>query len=221
MAITRTLLALVLAFGIMPMLAQKTIGTEKLKEGDLIFCVTLPEQQASNFSNAITSVTSGVGGASIDHVMMVHLYRSYRVAIEALPHIGVREIALDSIISNAEKDSTTLLLVGRMKDRKAARKAYHIAKKYLGRGYDDVFCPDDNEIYCSELVQLSYLTKEGKPIFESIPMTFKDKSGNTLPYWKQYYESRGMAVPEGVPGTNPAAMSRSKHVKIIGKLITK
>lgn len=215
---TRILMALMLTLSIMHTMAQKTIGKDALKEGDLIFCVTLPDSNVSNFSNAITSVTSGIGGASIDHVMIVHLYRSYRGAIEALPRIGVREIALDSIISNAEKDSTTLLLVGRVKNKKAARKAYSIASKYLGRDYDELFMPDDKEIYCSELVQLSYLTKKGKPLFQSIPMTFKDKSGNTLPYWKQYYETRGKEIPEGVPGTNPAEMSRSKKVKIIGEL---
>lgn len=221
MVIIRVLMVLMLAFSSITALAQQQIGKGDLREGDLLFCVTLPEGNASDFSNAITSVTSGVGGASIDHVMIVHLYRSYITAIEALPRHGVREVALDSIISNVKKEGSTILLAARVKDKSAARKAYSRASRYLGKDYDYLFMPDDKEIYCSELVQLSYLTKTGMPLFESIPMSFKDKSGYVSPYWKQYYEDRGREVPEGVPGTNPAEMSRSKQIEILGELIIK
>ncbi len=40
-------------------------------------------------------------------------------------------------------------------------------------------------------------------------MTFKGPDGDIVPYWAAHYDSLGVAVPEGVPGTNPNDLSRS------------
>ena len=70
-------------------------------------------------------------------------------------------------------------------------------------------------IYCSELVQMCYVDTAGRPIFGTIPMSFHDRSGRILDYWTEFYRQRGMAVPEGQPGTNPGQLSRHSRVTTI------
>ena len=88
------------------------------------------------------------------------------------------------------------------------------ALSYLGRPYDHFYMPDDKEIYCSELVQKSFVDHHGLPIFPTIPMSFHDKDGKILDSWKQFYAFYHREVPEGEPGTNPGQLSRDKAVKV-------
>ena len=55
---------------------------------------------------------------------------------------------------------------------------------------------------------MCYVGMDGKPIFGTIPMSFHDSTGRILDYWTEFYRQRGMAVPEGLPGTNPGELSR-------------
>ena len=113
------------------------------------------------------------------------------------------------------------------------------ARKFLGRPYDDIFLPSDSAIYCSELVQKSFVFKDGLKerdhnvkevdskatgsgtkhfVFGTIPMSFHDSTGNVTEFWAKFYSARGLAVPEGEPGTNPGQLSRDPNVKILGRL---
>ena len=49
-------------------------------------------------------------------------------------------------------------------------------------------------------------------IFPSKPINWRDAEGNLPEYWIKHFEELGLSVPEGMPGTNPADMSRSPHV---------
>lgn len=209
--------ALMLTLCMITAQAQKQIGKDDLKDGDLLFCVTLPSDDVQSFSNAITAVTTGIDGISIDHVAIVHMTDSTQTAIEAVPRHGVRETALDSLISAARAEGN-LLLAARVNDEYARVNACSKALTYLGREYDVLFGTSDEKIYCSELVQLSYTREDGEKVFEGAPMSFSGRDGKILPYWKQYYARYGEEVPEGVAGTNPAAMSRSESITIIGQL---
>ena len=48
--------------------------------------------------------------------------------------------------------------------------------------------------------------------------SFHDRTGRITDYWTQFYAQRGMTVPEGQPGTNPAELSKRKAVRIVGRL---
>ena len=86
------------------------------------------------------------------------------------------------------------------------------ARSYLGCSYDSLFLPDNEAIYCSELVQLSYVDKKGDQLFEPIPMSFHDYTGAITPYWRDFYSRQGLKVPEGEPGTNPSELSRRPQI---------
>lgn len=165
-----------------------------LRQGDLLFHVSAED-------NAITSVTTGM----IDHVAICLNSDS---VIEAIGK-GVVITPVDSVF--AREDG--YYLRGRVKGVRHRRSVQN-ARKYLGRPYDRLFLPDQNAIYCSELVQLSYVDRKGYPVFERIPMSFHDASGRITSYWTEYYRAYDMDVPEGKPGTNPGELSKRKNVRL-------
>ena len=179
------------------MLLCISAAAQHLKPGDLLFHVPAA-------ANHITDVTP----AMIDHVAIV---LSEDSVIEA-KHRGVVTTPIDSL-----RRQEGYYIIGRVRRADRIRSLAN-ARRYLGRKYDFVFLPDNEDIYCSELVQLSFVDKKGRPLFTTIPMSFHDSTGRITDYWTQFYARRGMPVPEGQPGTNPAELSRRKAVRIVGRL---
>ena len=169
----------------------------QIRPADLLFHV-------SDEENAITAVTP----AMIDHVAIVVSQDS---VIEAVGK-GVVTTPLDSL--RAQKGH---YLIGRVR-RADSRKSLEKARRFLGQAYDTLYLPDNDAIYCSELVQLSFVNDHGRPIFQTVPMTFRDSTGQIPVHWQELYRRNGLAVPEGLPGSNPAELSQRKIVKIVGKL---
>ena len=162
------------------------IATERhLKTGDLLFAFD-PR------GNAITAVTSGVQGLKIDHVGIVLKDKKHTIPGDRYPSV-VR---------------------GRLKTNFDETMLRTRVNHYLGLPYDSLYMPDDSAMYCSELVQKCYVSKGGKAIFPTIPMSFHDASGQITPYWKAFYAQRHKAVPEGMSGTNPGQLSRDSVLKI-------
>ena len=83
------------------------------------------------------------------------------------------------------------------------------AKTFCGRGYDMYFLADNEELYCSELVQRCYLDKAGNQVFESEPMNFFAPDGTMPPYWTWLFAKLGIEIPQGQPGTNPQRMAQA------------
>lgn len=169
--------------------------------GDLMFCI-------AEGDNAITDVTQGIEGMKIEHVGIY--YNSY--IIEATPRNGVCLTPIDSFI----KRNGGRVIVGRV-DSADIKLSIENALSYKGLPYDNIFMPDDSAIYCSELVQKSFVRNDSSLIFSPIPMSFHDASGNITPFWIAFYKQRGMEVPEGQPGSNPGELSRRESVRIIRK----
>jgi len=170
---------------------------QTLKSGDLLFHVV--EQ-----GNAITDVTPGM----IDHVAIV---LSKDSVIEAVS-TGVKTTPLDSL-----RQQKGCYIIGRVRKVDAAQSVAN-ARQYLGRKYDRLYLPDNEDIYCSELVQFSFIDTQGRRLFSSIPMSFHDASGRITDYWTKFYRQYNIAVPEGQPGTNPGELSQRKMVRIKGRL---
>ena len=169
-----------------------------LRPGYLLFHV--PQK-----SNHITEVTP----AMIDHVAIA---LSSDSVIEAVPKHGVIVTPIDSL-----RRQEGYYIVCKVKRAHVARSLRN-ARRYLGRQYDYVFLPDNDDIYCSELVQLSFVDRHECPIFVPVPMSFHDATGCITDYWRQFYAHRGLPVPEGLPGTNPAELSKRRCIKEIGRL---
>lgn len=178
-----------------------------VNEGDLAF-VIVPQ------GNAITQVTQGIESLPIDHVAIMHRIGGndgLLYALEAVPNGGVCLTPIDSFLcANGVRN----VIIGRIDDLDASRSVRK-ALSYVGLPYDFNYLPDDSSIYCSELVQKSYVNNAGEPVFNTIPMSFHDASGNIIDYWKQHYASQGLEVPEGAPGTNPGQLSRHPRVTVI------
>ena len=83
------------------------------------------------------------------------------------------------------------------------------ARKHLGEPYDYWFQEKNGRMYCSELVQESYLRADGSSLFASKPMNFKDSKGAFPAYWVTLFEKLGSPIPQDSPGTNPQDMADS------------
>ena len=184
--------------------SQSGVSVSDLRDGDLLFVV-------NGDGNNITSVTDGVDGLGIDHVA---IYSEGKV-IEAIPVKGVVEWPLDSFLVRLAVNDA--VLVGRVRGLDA-QVSVENAERFVGLPYDDIFMPGDSAIYCSELVQKSYLSKSGGAVFGTIPMSFHDSTGRVTDFWTKFYAARGLSVPEGEPGTNPGQISRDPNVRILGLL---
>ncbi len=202
---TRLLLTVLAAFLALTASGQRQL----LQEGDLLFC-------SSDTANAITAVTSGVDGLPIDHVAVVHRIGGNEgplFVIEAVkPCVRLTPI-------NDFLEENALVIVGRVgvADLDVQLSVRHCLAM-VGKPYDDLYLPGDNAVYCSELVQMNYVTGANNQIFGTIPMSFHDESGHITDYWTDFYARHGMAVPEGEPGTNPGELSRRPQVSILGTI---
>lgn len=215
--------------------SDERVSVSDLRGGDLLFVV-------NGQGNNITDVTDGVDGLGIDHIAVF----SDGNVVEAIPEYGVVENPLDSfLVRLSDRES---VLVGRIEGVDVEESVAN-ARKFLGRPYDDIFMPSDSAIYCSELVQKSFVfkdrlkerdhnvkgmavvrddVKDMNPkvtgsgdkhfVFGTIPMSFHDSTGNVTEFWAKFYSARGLAVPEGEPGTNPGQLSRDPNVRILGYL---
>ena len=185
-----------------------------VQNGDLLFCV---EPSGEGLSDAISSVTTGADGAKVVHVAIACQQDEEMMVLEASPAHGVWLTTLDAFLSDTEHDAEgqPQVLIGRLRDTLGLAASIAHAYQYIGLPYDTLYMPDDAQIYCSELVQLSYHRPNGTPIFGTIPMSFSDSTGHIAPYWQKLYEARGLAVPEGLPGTNPGALSRDEAITLI------
>ena len=199
-----------------------TVSIPDLRDGDLLFVV-------NENDNNITEVTRGSDNLKIDHVA---IFAEGNI-VEAIPEYGVVESPLDSFLVRLTENES--VLVGRVAGLDVMASVEN-ARMFLGKPYDDIFMPDDSAIYCSELVQKSFVFKSGRNecgrkvkdevdknckmdfVFGTIPMSFHDSTGNVTEFWTKFYAARGLAVPEGEPGTNPGQLSRDPNVKILGYL---
>lgn len=172
-------------------------GCTQIRPGDLLFHVV-------EEGNAITDVTPGM----IDHVAIVLSKDSVIEAVGA----GVKTTPLDSL-----HHQDGYYIIGRVRHADATLSLLN-ARTFRNRPYDKLYLPDNEAIYCSELVQLSFVNWRGSRLFSPISMSFHDKTGRITDYWTAFYEKYDMAVPEGQPGTNPGELSQRKNVRIVGRL---
>ena len=183
-----------------------------LRNGDLIF-VGLPmdyDAEGGSMDEAIASATGSSGELNLIHVAIAEVKADSVWIIDATIAHGVDRHPLDTFLTDftLRDGSYPEFIVKRVKgvdaDAAVAR-----AKTLCGRGYDTRFLPDNEELYCTELVQNSYLDASGNPVFESRPMNFLASDGTMPQYWEWLFGLLGMEVPQGVPGTNPQDMSKA------------
>lgn len=186
-----------------------------LKTGDILFQTNKAQ---TSFVKAIENVTTSADDLNFSHVGVVVIENDSIFVLEAtMPYVC--RTPLEKYLKRSRLvDGNPLVVVGRLNPRfrKSIPKAIENMKSLLGKPYDYVFLPDNDKYYCSEIIYVSFLRRNGKPIFNSSPMSFKDKStGETSPLWEKHFERHKTPIPEGVPGTSPGEMSRSKAIKLV------
>ena len=190
---------------LMALFTAVTLTGQVLQEGDLLFC-------CPDSSNAITDVTQGARGMKIDHVAIVH-----RIGGDDGPLYVIeakKPVVCLTPIDTFYRENPHAL-VGRVNGDVDIRKSVRRCLMMVGKPYDDLYLPGDSAVYCSELVQLNYVDSECNLVFDPVPMSFHDATGQVTDYWLKFYAERGMTVPEGAPGSNPGELSRRPRVSIV------
>lgn len=198
------------------------VSITQLKTGDLLF-VQKTERNAER--EAIISATHTKDSYAFYHVGVLHQKGAAWFVLEAIEQ-GVCDTPLDTFLhpknnlSTVSSSSQTTIVVERLKEEYTPLIPQAIAaiKAVIGAPYDHSYTAHDKAYYCSELIQEHFL-KEGKPLFPYIPMTFKDaETGIIAPFWIEQFKGLHRAIPEGAPGSNPAQLSRSSKLNVIGLL---
>lgn len=209
-------IAIAVLAGILAISCRPSVNT--LRNGDLIF-VGLPldyKADTDSMDSAIASATGEEGGLNLIHIAVAEVKEDSVWIIDATIAHGVDRHPLDTFLTDftLKDGSYPEFIVKRIKgiDVDAAVER---AKAFCGRGYDVRFLPDNDDLYCTELVQLSYLDASGNPVFPSQPMNFKAPDGTMPPYWEWLFGLLGMEVPQDVPGTNPQGMSESPLLQTV------
>lgn len=179
-----------------------------LLSGDLIFEIA----DDGAMSRAIADATAPADSLQFSHVGIIEVDDQGGVSvIEATGRSGVTITPLDSFMIQARAGVVVMRINGDF----PAQACIERAKSFLGMDYDWWYLPDNNKIYCSELVEKSYLNADGSPIFVTIPMNFRDKYGNMPQFWIDLFARLGRPIPEGLPGSNPTQISRSPLLQVV------
>ena len=180
---------------------------DQVMEGDLLFAYSTTAGRAISDATVHDTTTP-----PIYHVAIATWVNGKLYALEAIDE-GVTLTPYDTFKQRTMSKGG--MLIGRLRDRSGIDQSVSNALEHLGKPYDDLYMIDTQEIYCSELVQLSYVNGQGQRLFPLINMSFHDQHGHILDYWREHYAKRGMAVPEGALGTNPAQIARDPAVTIL------
>lgn len=184
------------------------------KEGDLIF----QNLKCGPLCDAINEVTYGYEGLNFNHMGMVIEHEGSLQVIEATsPEVCITP--LDQFLNK----TTEPMYLGRVlaKYEKLLPKAKEFALEQVSVPYDDNYLYANGKYYCSELIYDAFKSaNKNKEFFRLHPMTYRSKyTGEYFPVWVQYFEKLDQVIPEGAIGCNPAGMSWSKNITIVGPIV--
>ncbi len=197
-----------------------------LQNGDLVF-VGIPVDydigDTSDMAGAIAAATGHDDLLRFIHVAILERQGDSLWIIDATIKHGIDRHPVDTLFADftLEDGSLPLFVVKRLRNSKDAARYVEQSKQFLGRAYDMAFLPDNEELYCSELVRDSYITASGKHIFKAAPMNFKSPDGTFPPFWTHFFEMIGQPIPQGIQGTNPQDMYKEKSLVPVNATLTK
>lgn len=203
------------------LLGSDAVFSIELKNGDLLFREPC---SGSDVSSAIQRVTQ-----SADHYNFTHVGIVYRPVNEDRIYVieatspTVRVVTLEEYLyPNPQKGCKPISVVGRLRApyQPCIPDAIQEALQLVGKEYDYGYVLDNDKYYCSELIYEIFLKANGGvPVFKLNTMTFKQAdSTETDINWIRYFSEKGLEIPEGKPGINPGAMSRSDVLDLLGRL---
>jgi len=180
------------------MIDIKTLGHITL--GGIIFTT-----ENNAHSQAIQESSSTVRNPASNGVFFTHCgivaspdMKWDTVIIHSSPNKGVHIDSLKDFLHSA-----TWAVAETVCDEQVAIRAVSLAEKNLGRPYNHTLYPDREGLYCSQLVTVCYLNKDGTSYFESTPMNFRSPDGSMPKFWTETFQAYRTQIPESIPGSNP------------------
>lgn len=181
-----------------------------LRTGDLVF-VKIP----AGYDLYTDSMPDTTGGYITIHVAILEVSHDSTWVIDATIKHGIDRHPLDTFLTDFTlKDGSLPVFEIKRPDVDASQAEAFVqnAKKFLGLPYDCSFAPDNDSLYCSELVLNSYVSSPDSPIFSEYPMDFHNATGEMPAYWTELFDILGKSVPQGKTGTTPAQMAEEKNL---------
>lgn len=191
----------------------------RLLTGDLVFVAVPQTGKDDGIAGAITASTSK-DSLNVIHVGIIEVVPEGVMVIDATGERGVAERPLDVFFEDfrLEDGSMPIFYVKRLDDNSGAASYVERAKSFVGEPYDYYFMHGNGAHYCSELVYDSYRRDDGTALFPSCKMNFKAADGSLPVYWVELFDSLGVPVPQGEPGTNPQEMFLSPALDMVCRL---
>ena len=191
----------------------------RIETGDLLFVGIPVDYGEDGMAQAIADATSRGDEVNFIHTAILEVDEDGAVwVIDATLAHGVDRHPLDTLLADFtlhEPGAVETFEVWRLKDNRDAGRFVEQLKAAVGEAYDVSFRPGNGRHYCTELVYDYYVDAQGRHIFDSEPMNFKDKEGEMPVYWERLFASLGEEVPQGVPGTNPQMMRESPALEFV------
>ncbi|WP_167766085.1 YiiX/YebB-like N1pC/P60 family cysteine hydrolase [Xanthomonas euroxanthea] len=202
------LLLAVLALALLP---ATSIAVE-LQDGDLLFVTAA----RTGLSGAIDDATAKQDAPSFDHVALLAHDATGQVLLHA-DEQGSRQQPLQAFVEDANAKHRQIHVYRLTEEQRSAIPgAIAQARRMLGKPYNQTYVQDDNSYYCSDFIERAFRAHQ---VFALQPMNFRNpQTGQVSPYWTDFYRSKGMAVPQGLPGTNPNDMAKSAALRVVGRL---
>ena len=195
--------------------AQKSSSSFHFKNGDLLF----QDLDCGPLCNAIESVTLCYKGMPLSHIAIVEIVNGNIHVIEAIGS-NVHKTPIDIFLKRSvDTNGIPKIIVGKLKPayKNLLPKAILFCNKQIGKKYDDMFLPNNDKYYCSELLYNAFkYANKGKVFFALQPMTFKDKiTHQYFPVWIDYFAALKIDIPEGIEGCNPASIANDVKILIV------
>lgn len=171
-----------------------------LKSGTILFRVS---NDNSDFTKAVSDSADIIkenqktflSDLPIDHCALA--IENNKI-IEATLENGVIITDIENFLNNS-----VIVIIANIFDKKIEKQAVKNAMKFLGKSYNYTFEPNNNGIYCSQLITESFLNTDGSRYFSLHKMNFLNKNGKFLPYWVEYYKKYKKNIPQDVYGSHP------------------
>ncbi|MCD7914718.1 MAG: hypothetical protein LUG96_05290 [Tannerellaceae bacterium] len=162
-------------------------------------------------------VTNSIGEYHFTHVGIVWIDEQENpfVIEVTIPRVVVMPLKA-YLYPEDKKECYPISVVERLKEEwqplipDAIREAF----THVGKAYDHGYILNNDTYYCSELIyEILLRANQGEAVFPLNEMTFRSPvTGEFTEGWIRHFEELGMPVPEGEPGINPGAMSRSEVI---------
>ncbi|PPU37688.1 MULTISPECIES: YiiX/YebB-like N1pC/P60 family cysteine hydrolase [unclassified Xanthomonas] len=203
---------LALLLSLLLALLPVTASALRVHEGDLLFVTAA----RTGLSGAIDDATARQGAPSFDHVALVAHEGNTQIVLHA-DEQGSRQQSLRTFIDEATAKHRQIIVYRLTPEhRPAIADAVAQARRMLGKPYNDTYVPNEDSYYCSDFIERAFRAHH---VFALQPMNFKNlQAGRISPYWTDFYRSRGMQVPQDVPGSNPNDMARAPALAVVGQL---